>query len=281
MDYKKCSDVDMFKTYLAFMRGFSDYMIKFMMEQHLFVKRFFGPEGNSPEYSFIALNGQEPVGLILGGIKTYEGIKTMRCGAMCVVPEFRGTDVSKNLFDLHLKEARQNNCPQLFLEVLKENRRAIAFYEKLGYKIFHDLHYYKLANTDHLKKKTDLSYPVRPIKIKALKKLRASLDIHLNWQNDIEYIEKSEDSFSFGIFDASTLIASTSLNKNGQLHFLWVHPKHRRKGLGRNLLGYCCQELGLYELKTGFPQNLDLYQFFIKLSFEKEDLEQHEMYLRI
>lgn len=278
MDYKKCADADMFKIYLAFMRGFSDYMIKFQMEQKFFAERFFGAEGNSLEHSFIALNGNEPVGLILGGIKMYEGTKTMRCGAMCIVPEFRATEVSKKLFALHLDEARKNKCEQLFLEVLKDNRRAISFYEKQDYKIAYDLHYYKLANTDNLIKKALLNMPVQVLSTTELKKLRESLDFHLNWQNDIEYMEKSTDQFSFGISENSELVAAVSLNKSGQLNFLWVHREHRRKGLGGNLLAYACRKLGIRVLKTGFPQNQDLHHFLLSLRFEKETLEQHEMY---
>ena len=34
------------------------------------------------------------------------------------------------------KIAREHNCLQLELEVIADNQRAIAFYEKMGYNIF-------------------------------------------------------------------------------------------------------------------------------------------------
>ena len=52
-------------------------------------------EGNSLEHSFLSLDGDKPVGVILGGIKIYESIKTMRCGTLAIHPKYRGIGVSK------------------------------------------------------------------------------------------------------------------------------------------------------------------------------------------
>ena len=49
----------------------------------------FGSEGNLLEHSFLALEEGKPVGVILGGIKDYESIKTMRCGTLAVHPNYR------------------------------------------------------------------------------------------------------------------------------------------------------------------------------------------------
>ena len=50
----------------------------------------------------------------------------MRCGTLAVHPNYRGVGVSQKLFELH-KEALQNECKQLFLEVIVGNDRAIRF----------------------------------------------------------------------------------------------------------------------------------------------------------
>lgn len=78
IQYKRCSEVSIDLVYKAFKDGFSDYIIKLEVSKEDFIKRFFGPEGNSLEHSFLALDGDECVGVILGGIKVYESIKTMR-----------------------------------------------------------------------------------------------------------------------------------------------------------------------------------------------------------
>ncbi|MEW8955828.1 GNAT family N-acetyltransferase [Clostridium sp.] len=131
--YKRCNDVDEDLIYEAFTIGFSDYIVKFNMAKEAFFNHFFGAEGNSKEHSFIALDNNKPIGVIFGGINIYEGIKTMRCGTLAVIPEYRGKEVSQELFKLHKNEGLNNNCTQLFLEVITENYRAVRFYESLGY----------------------------------------------------------------------------------------------------------------------------------------------------
>ncbi|HDR3982008.1 TPA: GNAT family N-acetyltransferase, partial [Bacillus anthracis] len=82
IQYKRCSEINIDLVYEAFRDGFSDYIIKMEVSKGDFIKRFFGLEGNSLEHSFLALDGDKPVGVILGGIKDYENIKTMRCGTL-------------------------------------------------------------------------------------------------------------------------------------------------------------------------------------------------------
>lgn len=131
--YKKCSEVDVDMVFKAFSIGFSDYIIKCDMTKDFFINRFFGPEGNDLENSFVAIDDNKPVGIVLSGIKNYEGIMTMRCGTMAVAPDYRGTGISKKLMELHKEVAINNGCKQLFLEVVVGNDRAINFYKKLNY----------------------------------------------------------------------------------------------------------------------------------------------------
>ncbi len=107
--------------------AFQITLLKWKFQSEDFIKRFFGAEGNSLKHSFVALDGNKSVGVILGGIKDYENIKTMRRGTLAVHPNYRGIGVSQKLFELHKDEAIQNGCKQLFLEVIVGNDRAIRF----------------------------------------------------------------------------------------------------------------------------------------------------------
>jgi predicted N-acetyltransferase YhbS len=113
--YKRCSEVNIDDVFEAFSQGFSDYIIKLSMSRELFIKRFFGVEGNSLEYSFIAYDDDKPTGVVLGGIKNYEGIKTIRCGTLAVIPDYRGKGISQRLMELHKEEAVSQDCKQMFL----------------------------------------------------------------------------------------------------------------------------------------------------------------------
>lgn len=81
--------------------GFQIILLRWKFQKKILLKRFFGAEGNSLEHSFLSLDGDKPVGVILGGIKIYESIKTMRCGTLAIHPKYRGIGVSQKLFELH------------------------------------------------------------------------------------------------------------------------------------------------------------------------------------
>ncbi|MGE1033241.1 GNAT family N-acetyltransferase, partial [Bacillus sp. GKis3/1] len=184
IQYKRCSEVNIDLVYEAFRGGFSDYIIKMEVSKEDFIKRFFGAEGNSLEHSFLALDGDKPVGVILSGIKVYESIKTMRCGTLAVHPNYRGISVSQKLFELHKEEAIQNECKQLFLEVIVGNDRAIHFYTKLGYEKVYDLSYYNLKDMTKIINKDCKGIEVKQLDFTSFKlEVQKWLHFHINWQN--------------------------------------------------------------------------------------------------
>ena len=128
----KCSEASDNDIYNAFSEGFSDYIIDMKLSKEEFVARFFGTEGNQRENSHIAYDFERPVGVVLGGVITYDDIKTLRCGMLSVVPAYRRKGVGKMLMEKHEEIARDNNCQMLMLEVVSGNDIAVNFYEELG-----------------------------------------------------------------------------------------------------------------------------------------------------
>lgn len=280
--YKKCSEVDFDAVYEIFQAGFSDYIIKFDITKDEFRKRFFGPEGNQLHYSYIAFEEEKPIGLILGGIKNYEGIKTLRCGTMCVHPDYRKRGISQKLFEYHKKVAIENNCKQLFLEVISNNYPAFNLYKKLGYEKVYDLKYYTLKDVKKLKKVTSNSFAIKKITLEEIKSLEDCIfDIHINWQNDFDYIEMLENVHFYGAYENERLIGALSVSLSGIIHFLWVSPKYRNKKIATNLISHAILDLDLTMLSTGFPNNASIEGFLKKIGFQKGKLSQYEMYLTL
>ncbi|QWG50668.1 GNAT family N-acetyltransferase [Bacillus mycoides] len=279
IQYKRCSEVSIDLVYKAFKDGFSDYIIKLEVSKEDFIKRFFGPEGNSLEHSFLALDGDKSVGVILGGIKVYESIKTMRCGTLAVHPEFRGIGVSQKLFELHKEEATQNKCKQLFLEVIVGNDRAIHFYNKLGYEKVYDLSYYNLNDLTKIMNKDNKKIEVKQLEFPTLKvEIQKWLNFHINWQNDIDYIEKTNHTF-YGAYVDSDIKGSVCVNEQGKISFIFIDKDYRNIGVGTKLLQVASEELKLSSLSIGLPNNNLLEGFLKKSGFEKNSLAQYEMYL--
>ncbi|EJS76533.1 GNAT family N-acetyltransferase [Bacillus cereus] len=279
IQYKRCSEVSIDLVYKAFKDGFSDYIIKMEVSKEDFIKRFFGAEGNSLEHSFLALDGEKSVGLILGGIKVYETINTMRCGTLAVHPEYRGIGISQKLFELHKEEAIQNGCKQLFLEVIVGNDRAINFYNKLGYEKVYDLSYYNLNDVTEIRNKDYKDTEVKQLEYLTFKvEIQKWLNFHINWQNDLDYIEKTNNTF-YGAYIHNDLKGSVCVNEQGKISFIFVDKDYRNIGVGTKLLRTASEELILSNLSIGFPNNSLLEGFLKKCGFAKNSLAQYEMYL--
>lgn len=279
INYKKCSEVDIDLLHEAFQIGFSDYIIKIQMPKELFVSRFFGPEGNSLEQSFIALEENKAIGIVLGGIKSYEGIKTMRCGTLAVAPEYRGKGISQRLMELHKEEAIKQHCKQLFLEVIVGNDRAISFYKKLGYEKIFDLTYCTLNEINNLERTNKLGVHVKHTDIDELKLVRGKIkDIHINWQSDIEYIEKSKGQVTLCAYINEKIAGVISVNESSKISFLWVENGLRHNGIGTNLIAKAAKELSLSKVTIGFPNNSSIQGFINHIGFKRDSISQYEMY---
>ncbi|PQZ53246.1 GNAT family N-acetyltransferase [Bacillus sp. MYb209] len=278
IQYKRCSEVSIDLVYEAFKDGFSDYIIKMDVSKEDFIKRFFGPEGNLLEHSFLALDGDKSVGVILGGIKVYESIKTMRCGTLATHPNYRGVGISQKLFELHKEEAIQNGCKQLFLEVIVGNDRAINFYKKLGYGKIYDLSYYNLIELSKMKVGKSKNIEIKQIDFQEFKsKYKDCFSFHINWQNDFDYIEKTNNIF-YGAYVDNNLKGSVCVNEHGKISFIFVDKEYRNNGIATKLLHVASEELKLLSLSISFPNNGLLQGYLKKCGFEKNSLAQYEMY---
>jgi len=273
INIKKCSEVSKEIVFKTFKAGFSDYMVKLSIEQEYFFKRFFGAEGNSLELSYIAMDDDKGIGVVLGGIREFDKLKTLRCGTMCIIPEMRGKGIAQELFDLHMETAKKENCKQLFLEVIKGNDRAIKFYEKNGYMKVFDLNYYSTDDFNFLEVISDDSIEV--LNFEELKIFRNNFsDVHINWQNETDYMEHTEADY-FGIKENGELIAAISSIK-GNIMFLGVLEKYRNKNFAKKLIKHSLKENKI--INASFSNNASLARFFIKCGFSRKDISQYEMY---
>lgn len=277
--YKCCSDVQMEDIYKAFALGFSDYVIPMTLSQGDFSARFFGPEGNMREFSYIAYDEDEPVGLILGGIRTFDHIKTMRCGTLCVGPAYRGAKVAHKLMELHMKAAESENCGQLFLEVIKTNERAVNFYRHLGYSQVYGLTYYSIK-PELLKEYPKCGYSIEAADMDGVRKFRRRLkDIHINWQSETESFEASSKHAFFLAKDNGAEIGYIAMSPTGKIEQLYVEPAYRRKGIATRLITAAAEKQRVEKAAICISSN-SLYEGFLrKQHFVKDAIEQFEMYL--
>lgn len=296
MKIVNCMDTDDRQIFEAFELGFSDYSIKFDMEIEFFIERFFNLEGNQRAHSYVAFDEEKPIGVVLGGINQYDGLKTLRCGALAIAPDYRGKGVSQALMLAHEAVAKTKVCSQMILEVLGDNHRAIHFYENLGYLKTYNLYYYALSriaflekkenrsfiNPNYLKSTSAYSHPIA-IKNDDLSEIKTLLkDVHINWQNDFHYIDKLGNTFIYGIYQGSdhnpcNLVSFVIINDQGKIYKVFTHPNHRGNSLGKSLLDHIFTEHRLEKLVYSTPGNSSIATFLHACGFKRESLFQYEM----
>lgn len=280
MNYKRCSEVDKPLIHQAFLSGYADYAIPMNITLEPFFERFFGSEGNTLEDSFIAFQNNEPVGLILGGIRTFDRFKNLRCGTLCVTPEYRGEGVSQALFHLFVQNGINQQCDRLSLEVLSDNDRAIRFYEKQGYKKYHTISYFSKSVDDNQLKHTIVEHiTIKEVDLSVAEGVRkAILSTHINWQNEADYFMQDYTAHCFTAYLADQIIGTLVITEAGKIYFLYVSEDEREKGIARNLLAHAINERNLKKLTISMPNNIDMAEFLRKLGFMKANIEQYEMY---
>ncbi len=258
--YKTLNEVSKALIYGTFEDGFSDYPIKIAMDQATFFKRFFGPEGNMLEHSYIAMKENQGIGLVFGGIRQFDGLKTMRCGTMCISPKHRRQGIGHRLMTKHIEKGAGEDCDQMFLEVLSDNEPAITLYELMGYKKVYDLEYYSMTDFEWLES-VDTNF-VEKISFEELVNFRKGFKgLHINWQNEIDYIAQV-DVQNYGIKIDGQLVAAISTSHD-RIFFIGVHSQHRNNDYGKILLKTC---LGseTKKLSISFPNNSSLLGYCLK-----------------
>lgn len=56
------------------------------------------------------------------------------------------------------------------------------------------------------------------------------LNFHINWQNDMDYMEKTENNTYYGAYFNNKLQACICINAAGKISFLFVDKEYRRRG---------------------------------------------------
>ena len=91
--------------------------------------RFFSQK--YPENTLIAMDGKKVVGFISYGNYRDETIKAGEIIALYVLKDYYGKGVSKQL--MHAAFVALDQFSEIYLWGLKDNKRAIAFYQKMGF----------------------------------------------------------------------------------------------------------------------------------------------------
>ncbi len=126
-------------------QGFEDYLVPIKWTEMEFIRHL--ANGHvSPELSIVAYLQDKPIGFALTSIRHIEGQKVAWNAGTGVIREWRDQGVGRRLMEKVLEVYQKENVVMATLEAFSANRRAIALYEKIGYRIEAKLLFYRLAH---------------------------------------------------------------------------------------------------------------------------------------
>lgn len=273
----------------ALNRGFEGYVLPFSVTPEAYERRFRG-EHLDPFASRVLLSAGEPVGALL---VTRRGT-TARIGALGVAPELRSTGVGAELMDLALRESRARGDRRLLLEVIEQNPRAVAFYERLGFRRLRRLVGYRLpAETaaatpggGHAGPGVRADAPretLLPIEPRDVVRRFAAEGGEWPWMFAPETLAAAASpAAAFSLEDsACTLVADPDA---ASLSFLALHvrPDRRRQGWARRLLAALRARFPgrPFVFTVSLPEDL-VPEFFVRTGWERLTITQFEMALEI
>ncbi|WP_010283245.1 GNAT family N-acetyltransferase [Bacillus timonensis] len=273
---KRLSQCNLEDAVVAWNKGFEGYYFDMTMTVDLFTRRMI-LEGLSPSLSVIAYDKERPIGIILNGIRLINGKKISWNGGTGVDPEYRGKGVSKKLIEAVLAIYEEENVEVATLEAVKENVRAIALYEKFGYKTVDELVH--LQNMDGLSKDAFLlengQYAFKkglPIDASKVPFYKALVPWQTQWNNarDGESILALDDNKAI----VGYAIFKRLFNEEGNLQSIILlqcesEPSNNRKeDIVRNLLRMVYVPTDFHVVRTA--ANLSMSNKIVRDLLEKE-----------
>ncbi|WP_442593711.1 GNAT family N-acetyltransferase [Neobacillus sp. D3-1R] len=123
--------------------GFEGYYFDATTTAEKFVNRLV-LEGLSLDLSIVAFQEGEPIGIIKNGVRLFNKQKIAWNGGTGVASHLRNKGVGRELMEATLSIYKEEGVHFATLEAISDNKRAIALYEKMGYRIVDDLEYLEL-----------------------------------------------------------------------------------------------------------------------------------------
>lgn len=128
----------------------AENMVRYL-DESFSVEKLASELSDSDAAFYFAVSGEEVIGYLklnFGASQTeLNDNRSVEIERIYVLKEFHGQKVGQMLYGKAIEVARENHADYVWLGVWEENPRAIAFYEKNGFKTF-DKHIFKLGDDE-------------------------------------------------------------------------------------------------------------------------------------
>ena len=228
----------------CFNLSFSDYFIKFVVDEAYLKKRWHGANIHL-SLSAGVLDGEDLVGFIVIGIGERNEKKASYNGGTGVIPSHRGRGYTSKMYEFLLPKFKSTGVKCHLLEVIQENVKAIHLYEKAGLKIDRGINSY--SGEISFDQKINKGVQIKEMEELDWKLMNSFHDYIPTWDfSNIAIIRNKNDYQYFGAFQDGKMVGYAIMKtKDGMVMQFGVNPKLRRKKIGSTLFLY---------LKNIFPK---------------------------
>lgn len=226
-------DVSMQDLCTCFNLAFSDYFVKFQVDETYLTNRF---KAASVQYqlSYGVKHQNQLVAFIVHGINDWKGNKTAFNAGTGVIPPHRGNGLVTLMYQQAIKELKANGVHQSCLEVIQENEKAIHLYQKAGFQIDRGLHCYN--GQLQLEKKFNWEVKEEHYDYLDIPYLQSFEGIRPAWEMNWNAIKHKKDVLTFSTIIINQKVqAYLAYEANGSIMQFAVQPAYKSKGLGYTL----------------------------------------------
>jgi ribosomal protein S18 acetylase RimI-like enzyme len=235
MEIKTLESASVAEITNTFNLAFSNYLISiFLTENDLRIKMT--SENTIPGYSAGVFSEGMLVGFILIGIDNNVAYN----GGTGVIPEFRGQNLTRKMYDFLLPLLAEEGITSHLLEVITENAKAIPVYEKIGFTIVRTVACFKGKINhaeNHFADICTIDFPGQ---------MEAWCDFKPTYQNATPAILRTKETHQFlGAFVEGKMVGCIAfIESNARIKHFAVAPEFRRKGIGGQLFDQVQQRVG-------------------------------------
>lgn len=271
---------DLQQFYFTFLEAFSDYSVDMQLDRKAFDRRMLDKLSINWDLSVGAFSGDKMVGFIAHTNRNYQNHPCAYNGGTGVIPEYRGLELTKHMYDVAIQQMRKMKISKCVLEVIDNNERALAAYEKIGFSKVRKLKCYKLrqprATTNTLRvvmeplRVNDL-IAYNDLTITSFMDIWDQLDRNRSYEKMILHRNDQKAVVGYCVFQPDS----------GRIARIWVNEENRGQGLGKSLIA----SAGSFSNRPLTVINVDendhgAHQFLIACGFENQ-INQWEMMLDI
>jgi ribosomal protein S18 acetylase RimI-like enzyme len=230
------------------------------------------------ELSVGVFENQKLIAFILHGSDTTNNQKIVYNGGTGVIPEKRGSGLTKQMYMFNLPDLEKNGVEKIVLEVVSNNIPAIKSYKKIGFRTTRELVCFK---GNFQTSKSNIEAEIKELKNYQWSILESFWDVNTTWQNSKNAMSRMKgDNDSLGAYINNQLVGYIIYTaKSNRIQQLAVHKDFRKLGIASKLIAQMTQKYGSSFSVINVDKNAkNITSFFNSVGFENY-IEQLEMEL--